>query len=247
MPGSQCTQWRHVFCFASSFCRFFPQFHCFQPYYEGTNCYREDLCGRAALCPSGEFILDNFGVFLLSLGSLQCRATQIGRESIKSYRLTSSDRFPPIIIMLSQLLLKMCLCTQIDVDFLQSIFQSQNQPNFFPLSSPLLSSPLTRATEQKWRTHPCLIFFPQLYAARRTFCSATCQRFTSSTAGKAHTQTELTSCHRVVLASPFFHSNSIFFHFPLGLSIQDLPPRSAGLPGNTRGGGGLFPAAGEET
>ncbi len=103
------------------------------------------------------------------------------------------------------------------------------------LSSPLLSSPFIRATGQKWRTHPCLIFFLQLYAARRTFCLATCQRFTSSTAGKAHTHTHTntfthtgpTSCHRVVLVSSSVHANSIFFHFSSWMStfrifLQDL-------------------------
>ncbi|MEQ2175018.1 hypothetical protein GOODEAATRI_013829, partial [Goodea atripinnis] len=42
-----------------------------------------------------------------------------------------------------------------------------------------------RVTGQKWRTPLCLIFFPRLSTAKKTFCSATCQRFTSSTAGNS--------------------------------------------------------------
>lgn len=62
------------------------------------------------------------------------------------------------------------------------------------------------------------------------------------------THTEPTSCHTVVLVSPSLYASPIFFHdFLRGSSIQDLPPRSAGLPGNAREGRVLLPATGEET
>lgn len=63
-----------------------------------------------------------------------------------------------------------------------------------------------------------------------------------------YTHTEPTSCHTVVLISPSSYASPIFLHdFLRGFSIQDLPPRSAGLPGNAREGGVLLPATGEET
>lgn len=56
------------------------------------------------------------------------------------------------------------------------------------------SSPLLRATGQKWKTRPCLTSFPQLCAVRKTFCLATCLRFTSFTAGKTRNQHTCKCC-----------------------------------------------------
>lgn len=84
---------------------------------------------------------------------------------------------------------------------------------FVLLCLPPSSPPLIRDTEQKWRTHPCLISFPLLYAARRTYCLATCQRFTNSTAGKPRTHTR--STHKLsqsCLQSNFLSFSSWIIH-----------------------------------